>query len=517
MLKTKQNSRTPRSSYKVRRLCLTLITTLLVGRLCGGCTVRNMHLSEHQLAHLMQPAVLSAELRIQAVPFSSPSPSPVYMVSLQQAETDVKNALALGALPEAPLSLAGLTDIVGFRWDQSRQDIQLLGERGSDPALFLAVEQFVTALRIGHQAATGMTLVPTKPSQFQSTQEVQTFPAGVEDTLFIAPHIAADYLTKQLALKHLVTHYTDKYAGGKQYCVNRQKEQPSRIVFLPAPPVIEVEENQEGSITVWLRKADVILKSEAYMAAASGQTAYRPSPDIPLEAFAETFTAAFPEFALRFPVYKRLQTMFKVFLIARILRLSKRLPYDFGFWLSDYPVSSRPTPRELPSFQPTGLWQTCRDPADPSLPRTYWGSPDPEHKMIQRTISGGVLIVYDPYFSGFPAALALDPVVSVKASGTEHVASPSDVGALLLQDARPFSRAPPMTDSIIRDMVRHSPMGGSNYSMTPSYQPGGAGYAPRVPSGQPGGGFYMTPSYQPGGAGYAPRVPSGQPGGRLHR
>jgi len=413
-------SNSPSKTMKRSSLSLLVINLLLVGMALVACTATHVRAQKpHQLERVVQrPSPTTALRIISAVRLDTVGPSgcPLYMVSLQQAEREVKKALAHGRVTGEPLPLGGLTKLVGYRWDPVRNDLQLIGEICANSPVLILADQFVEALQRGHYEAVGMTLIPKDPTRSDSVHLVHAFPADLADTHFLASLIPGDYKAKELALgvkpsvKDVATRYHDEIKRCQVSTASSRGITPARIFFLPVEPVLEVERTGEG-FTRWIRKADIILQPERDVIAASGQvTSSSLPPDPALSDFAEEFTRRFTELEREFPAFQQLHTMYEVFLVAQLLhaeQLAEQLPYDLSFWLSEYPLKRYPTPRELPGFKPKRIKHTC------------WGRPytNTEYSglRVERQVWGGVIIGYQ-HFPAFWHGRGLQPPANIGAS-----------------------------------------------------------------------------------------------------
>lgn len=318
---------------------------------------------------------------------SSTAPSTsLHIVSLRQLERELKSAHAGRKLSGEPVTLGRLTDILGVQWDSVHKDIKLIGEVGQGPPIL--VDQFVPALRTGHHAAVLMTLRSKNPTQPDSVQRVHVSPPELEGTLFLDSLSKADYDAKRRAQEYLATHYREEIKRCSASTTGSEELPHTRIVLLPAKPKLKVEKNGE-TFTVWIHKLDIILLPAQDLVASSGKDPNPLPPGHPLRDFAVDFTKRFGELERQYPIYKQLHNMYKLFLIAQLLR-GLQLPYDFSFWLSEYPLKPYPTDREFPGLKPKTVKHTC------------WGWPyaETEYSGVTRVrqIWGGVIIAYYQYF-----------------------------------------------------------------------------------------------------------------------
>jgi hypothetical protein len=103
-------------------------------------------------------------------------------------------------------------------------------------------------------------------------------------------------------------------------------------------------------------------------------------------AFDSSFNQNISSVRRHYPIFMEMANMFKLFLLSQLLRAEK-IPYDFDFWLHEYPLKPHPTPRELPGFEPVVLQWVCWTP-----PYNYEGI------IMRRELKGGMLLDYQRYF-----------------------------------------------------------------------------------------------------------------------
>jgi hypothetical protein len=389
-----------------RRRLLALGSTLLPGVL-AGCSATSVRELEHG-TRLATPTAGDA-----AVPTAACGPPPLRALSLREAEAAVRRTQASATPGVPPLLLGGFTDLHGYRWDAAKSDVLLIGSVGEGPRLL--VDQFASALRVGHHDFVGMTLVPVRPDP-HSDHRVITFPREIEDTLFAAPLVAADHDAKRRAAVDVV----DRYRRDPLRCGGSPSAGaglPALVVFTPGPPALEFSRDSGGH-TVWIRRVDIRLLPGLTIAGA----AKAPLPeDSALAAFAADFTARFDQLRRGDPVLKQLHNMYVLFLLAQLLRAELRQAelrsYDPGFWLSEYPVRRVALPRLLPGISPYTETRTC------------WGRPyaptEYSAMTVRRIVWGGVLIAYRQYLVGTdgvqPAAPLRGDLAPVGASVTTEI------------------------------------------------------------------------------------------------
>lgn len=348
-----------------------------------------------------------AALAVGAVPTALPqlrvSASRLHAVSLRGLEAEAKTSLVRGARALDSLTLGGLTDIVGYR--SANGDIEVLGLSSARPEAAILVRELVEALRAADHSAVGMTLLPRDVGNPRSPHQVVVFPSQLEDTAFAGRLIAADYAVKELATSKLAQHHRQAIKSCPVSDGPPSQALTGRVFFLPAAPRLELDEETDGSFSVLIREAGVILAQEGSLVfhedgRPSGGSAQ--APDQALGAFTAEFTRRFAEMG---GVYQRLGVAYRLFLVAKLLRREK-VDWNADFWLRDYPLGSQPTPRELPALRPQTVRHTC------------WGLPYAQYDYagltLERRIWGGVLIAYG------------DETLSSSAR-----AAPSEVGAAL--------------------------------------------------------------------------------------
>jgi hypothetical protein len=322
-------------------------------------------------------------------------------VSLAALGRQVRAALARGADP-ASLQLGNLADVTGYRLDEARKDIEVIGIPANSATRPIAIARFVGALRVAHYRAIGMTLLPRDRLRPDSVHVVHAFPPELHDTALLAPMIAADYDIKRRAYAALATYYRHAKAPCVDAGTRTVLITSARIVFLPAKPDLAFERGSGGTF-VWVRHASVLLRPEGDLMVAGGGT--RPAPPDPgLRTFAADFTRRFPEHE-RLPVYRDLAVTFRLFLLAQLLR-AEELEWNAAFWLTEFPLPRHPTPRELPGFEPKKVRRTC------------WGEPyEYTATRVERQIWGGVLISYGE-FTGRAAILSAELPLGASVGGS---------------------------------------------------------------------------------------------------
>ncbi len=389
-----------------RRLSyLMALSTALLGALVA-CTAVHIAAPDQPLGRLLQPpAPVSGVIPAVPMPTGDASASfPYYMVSLREVERSVKSVLARGGLVDEPLALGRLTDIWGYRMDD--KGVHLIGAIGEGTPIL--IEQVAAAFRISHHEAIGMSLVPENPAQPASPQKVVVFPPELEDTRLIAPLIVRDYQVKNEIFQVLNARYQNEIKRCSESRAASREVTLARVVFLPDEPVLELERDDKG-LTVWIRKADVVLTPEHDLLAASGQLAGSLPPDPALSGFTKDFNRRFPASPLDYEV----QNIFKLFLVAQLLH-AEQLPDDLRFWLAEYPLPRYPTPRELPGFAPKTFARTCY--GRPYAPTEYQGV------RRERQLWGGVIIAYRQYF-GLGHSQGLDLTRAIGSSVTARIAT----------------------------------------------------------------------------------------------
>lgn len=323
-----------------------------------------------------------AGLTVGAQPIR-PSPTLV-TISLRALEAEVRTALARGNLNVDAMPIR-LSEVVGYRWDAVRKDIQVIGPAGDD-ATSIRVGQLVEALRTGHYDAIGMTLIPADFTRPDSRQRVVVFPKELRDTRLVEPLIAADYEAKRMATDALVTHHRVAFESCLGSPRSSKEVMTARIMFLPADPVLELEDEGAAGFTTRFQ-ADVILRPARDLVLADDVVNVQLPPDAPLAEFATQFTSDFAQLESRYPDFRRLHATYEMVLLANLLR-AERVPWASDFWLSEFPLKAHLTPRELPSLQPTRLQHTC------------WGQPyEYGGARTERQIWGGVIVSYGDWLS----------------------------------------------------------------------------------------------------------------------
>lgn len=327
-------------------LASLLILSTLLGGLLAACTAARRYAADAGL-----------EQAVSAPPAPVRTLGVVHAVSLPQLERQVRQALPWPHPAVAPLTVGGLTDLWGYRWNRERQELELLGEVGEGPPLL--VDEFVMALRMGHYPAIGMNLIPQDPLDPASPQLVHVFPPELGETRLVVPLIQAEYTVKTHALQAVAARYRDQ---GEQ-CAGRTTTAMARarLFFVPAMPELAFEETPQG-FTIQIRQARLMLRAERDVVVASGTEARPLPPGHPLADFAADFSRRLADLERQEPVYQQLQRTYRLFLIAQLLRKefqANEIVYDVGFWLHDYPVAPYPPPRALPPFPSHTIQRIC--------------------------------------------------------------------------------------------------------------------------------------------------------------
>ena len=356
------------------------------------------------LSAALLDAVFSAAPRsAQPIP-ASPR---VVVVSLNDLERDTRAAVARGDRQVDAAALASLTDILGYRWIAARRDIELLGvSESSAPAIRRGV--FGSAMRFADFPAIGMTLVPHDFSRGDSPHMVKVFPTDLMDSWLVEPLVAADYQVKKLAVAALADYHRAAIRTCAGVTDSSKEIATGRVIFLPAPPVLDLERGADGDVTVWIRRAGVVLTPERDLALADGSVRSALAPDPGLTAFVSQFNERFATYETKYPVFRQLEVAYKLVLLTKLLRVEEeRLGWDASYWLSEYPLSKRPTPRELAGVGRQTVQHTC------------WGTPyEYSAARVERQIWGGVIIAYNPRLTDtvtgrpIPAAAGVSSSVS---------------------------------------------------------------------------------------------------------
>ena len=312
------------------------------------------------------------------------------IISLSELQKEIKqNLQKFNKIPDDIKNLYGLETIDGFFVDDKSYDVIIFGTKGEN---VLTIDDFVVALRCAAYSVEppGVSIDPRpKLKDPYKIQDVRFF-GPVKDTFFGYTLFESDYFLKKIAanvvnlkVKNFKTYkdlIVEQIKEESKTCSSnsRPKESLNRFWFYPANVLFSKSENN----LYLLNSCDVVLltekqffdKKKKEIISLSGET------DIEAAQFASDFTNRYSEFASVYFTYKRLQALFRIYAIAKLMA-EKQIPADIDYLLDEYPVSKKLCPKKVKGIkvkiEHQHLWE------------------DKKYKYIcihRALLSGGVLI-----------------------------------------------------------------------------------------------------------------------------
>lgn len=322
-----------------------------------------------------------------ASPITEESSISLHIVSLKKLEMEVKEAIAK-RVPIKSITLGNLTNILGYRWNRSTKDFEIIGETGGSAPSIL-VDQFVSVLRIKSKKV-WMSLWPVDLDHLEGMHRVYGYPPEIVDTLYFETLVQSDYFTKSLLMRFIDTPGIDitwqdnidckDYKNMSVDDINSNK--PSNVFYDLGGFNLGMEKNDNG-FTIWIKDLNII---------------FRHGEDVTNKGVildAASISRNFGELKELYPiVFKSLENMYKLRLLAQLFFSEKEnnAPFDFSYWFFDYPLKPYPTPKKLP-----GLF--IKVGASIKTNARYCAGPQFDYKefVVGYRLAGGVVINYARY------------------------------------------------------------------------------------------------------------------------
>lgn len=279
-------------------------------------------------------------------------------ISLDELEQRVREAVTQRTTPSEPIPLGGFTNILGYRWNDERREVELIGETGGPAAFRLYAEQLAVALRLAVEPFIVVTIVPSGLDPW-GRQRVVAYPETVLDTHFLEPLIQADYYMKAIVMNHVSSPVPTPLDGLETVIldcrvppnIDELLGASSNIFFQPVDPR-PVTHRTKGGFQRSIRDVGLRLRpgrhvSDPYVI----EFARRVSSD--LDRLVESHPRAL----------RPLVNLHRLYMVAQLLMVEEEAEIDLSYWLSEFPLTPHPTPRELPSVRSKPVGRFCEGPA----------------------------------------------------------------------------------------------------------------------------------------------------------
>jgi len=285
------------------------------------------------------------------------------------------------------LKLGGITWLEGYVVDPEHDDVVVYGQGRADwPEQ--ATADFVVALRNAWQLYVaeqdGKTIIsepgcsidpnPNVVAQLQALhtqgdspgywEALCRSPQGVRvlgipfDTSFAKIMVDADYFMKRIVngtahlnlAKFESLSEMQKREWEREMCAKSGRDDKprfslNRFWFYPGETRLDVDAERR---TTLIGECRVVLKTEQEHLAETGIAAAG-AVDQLAEGFARQYSARYREIAMKFPIYKQLEQLYRMMALAKLLNRERTLP-SLQYLLNDFPVPEVPVERSLPGI-----------------------------------------------------------------------------------------------------------------------------------------------------------------------
>lgn len=330
--------------------------------------------------------------------------------------------------------LGGMTDLSAVVYDADTSDVILVGiaEPGKDP---LWLDSFVAALRAVKVGLMPEVSIELPVAGSGSGQPVE-FKGQLANTRLGSEMLDADLLLKHLALGKVSTE-----VWGLPSYLSLAAAQAKRENGLPAASTrfwlsvgdMETSGTRDDA-AVLVQKSRIDVKSE--LAMKEGKTGATLSDE-----YARHVAEAFPELALQFPAFYRVQPIVKMVCLAKNL-LDQGMTAGLNYWLDEYRLPSVPTPpfvdleenrRELAEIGRvlvlTGGFQI-----DPQIRRLNRGDAAVLHQIVLAARPNSGSLLWNPPLRGWNITGTME-----YSTATSTGKQP---GCTLQQELRPLNQVP---------------------------------------------------------------------------
>ena len=279
-----------------------------------------------------------------------------------------------------PLTFGDLTDIWGYRWSESRRDVEVFGAKGKGSVPPILLDQFVQALRVAPEGLIWMSLDPEDMEDLTAPHLVHGHPREMMDSRFFVPLIQADYFAKAMSLDLVPSILDGVYKRNERRIMacdfdpleSVSKPGVQNMYFCPDTQHVKIEytETSEGFEVRFNRIPVRVLTG---------------SPRVP-EAFAgftRDIGENFEKLKTQYPgVFHPLHNMYKLFYLGSCLLKEREFaPVELDYWFSEYPLAPYNTPEKLPGFKERTVARFCGGP-----------SVEYRHQSLSYSMSGGVMM-----------------------------------------------------------------------------------------------------------------------------
>lgn len=274
------------------------------------------------------------------------SAAPFMAYSLKEAEKMIKTS---GRSNDQVLEVGGITNPVAMVYDESREDLILIGQANPDERK-ITLDDVTTALRCAfiHNTCPEVSIDKTPETQ-KTEKQVVSFKGGIADTQYGMDLLEADILLKNIGLGRVrvdtweVESYVDmcvknwEDTGNEDYVENRFWFLPDESSTVGARQGVSVVKNL---------KVDVEM--EIMNTGKNGQKV----PDQVCAQFSSALTKSYSDISMEFSQLKRLDVLFKLAGLAEgicdLSRQDKTFRPKIDYWLQDFKVLKVKTPTEHP-------------------------------------------------------------------------------------------------------------------------------------------------------------------------